>query len=121
MNKTNSMPNSSELKGKITKMIQNSKKQQYHLITKEPIDSYLTEDVLKGFVNMFEDNNEFIKHLDVLRTFRNYAADMIEKDPSLKAKLFPLFDTTNQLAGILLSNSTVIDLLPKRGFFINQK
>ena len=114
------MPNSSEFESKINEMIQYSKKQQYHPITKEPIDSYLTEEVLKGFVNMFEDNEEFVKHLDVLRAFRNYAADIMEKDPSLKAKLFPLFDTTNQIAGILLSNPSVIDVLPKRGFFIYQ-
>ena len=115
------MPNSSELNGKINQMRKHSKKQQYHRITNEPIDSYLTDDVLKGFINMFEDNNEFIKHLDVLRTFRNYAADLMEMDPSLKEKLYPLFDTTNRIAGILLSNPEVIDVLPKRGFFIYQR
>ena len=121
MNKTNTMPNSSELNGKINEIRMQSKPQQYHRITKEPIDSYLNDDVLNGFIKMFEDNNEYIKHLDVLRTFRNYAADIMEQDPSLKAKLFPLFDTTNRIAGILLSNPAVIDVLPKRGFFIYQK
>lgn len=121
MNKTNSMPNSSELNGKFNEMRKQSKPQQYHRITKQPIDSYLTDDVIEGFINMFEDNDNFIKHLDVLRTFSNYAADLMSNDPSLKAKLFPLFDTTNRIAGILLRNPEVVDVLPKRGFFIYQK
>lgn len=83
-----------------------------HLSILETSEPFLNDYVLDGFKWMFKDNDKYILHLDRLNKFRHYAADLLEQDPVLYDKLFPLFDTCNRIAGILMLNSSVHEFLP---------
>lgn len=83
-----------------------------HPIILEKEVPYLTDEVIEAFKRMFSANDDYIKHLDRLRKFRNFAADVIEANPSMHDKLFPLFETVNKLTGLLMLNSAVHEVLP---------
>lgn len=116
MKRTNTMPNSLEQDG-----ICSSDTTTNQLTILSPQDRLLTQEVINGFIGMFEEDEHYIKHLERLRTFRNLAADLLEKNPSIHDKIFPLFDTCNRLAGILLLNPKAHEMLPIQPYYINPK